>query len=199
SSTILEPGTLYHIAYSFGPSGTHLYINGVDENSSTDTRILHTGNLYIGIGKIYSLNPTTVFSAQGDYDLFRWSSVQRTIFPPISDFIEYADTPLGNDNGIYWVLSLIAGGGIIGLIALIKPKRKKIATTSSFQQHSTERIIQVQPLTAHITREEPLNENVKKMHVDDAAPRSRFCQWCGELVFVFDDGVNFCSSCGKKL
>jgi hypothetical protein len=197
SSTILEPGTLYHIAYSFGPSGTHLYINGVDENSSTDTRILHTGNLYIGIGKIYSLNPTTVFSAQGEYDLFRLSSVQRTIFPPISDFSVYVDTPLKNDNGIYWVLALIAGGGIIGLIALIKPKRKKIATTS-FQQHTTERITQEQPWTTQITREEPLNENVKILRVD-TLPRSRFCQWCGELVFVFEDGVNFCSSCGKKL
>jgi fibronectin type 3 domain-containing protein len=110
STTVLEPGELYHIAYSFGPSGTYLYVNGVEENSSTDTRILHPLNRYIGIGKTFSLNSATQFSARGIYDLFRWSSVQRTSFPHISAYFGEVPYPP--------ILQPIAGHDEIGRVNL---------------------------------------------------------------------------------
>jgi hypothetical protein len=82
STTILEPNHNYHIAYSFGPTGTHLYVNGIEENSTLDTRVMHPGTTKYGIGKTFSLSPTYV-SAQGVYDMFRFSNIQRNSFPDV--------------------------------------------------------------------------------------------------------------------
>ncbi len=212
SSTILEPGELYHIAYTFGPSGSHLYINGVDESSSSDTRILHTLHRYIGIGKTYPLTPTTVFSAQGKYDLFRWSSVQRISFPTIADIVEYTPPATHTstdpqttsepiyyedtfDNGYRWIPLVLVAGGIVALVVLIGPKRRNRAVLLS---HVPIRTTQKRPVSARYPREIPLGEPTEVTDVK-TVPRKRFCNWCGVPLFDYVGGVHFCPNCGKKL
>ena len=85
SSTILQKNVNYHIAYTWGSEGNSLYINGIQENSSGDTRILHTGSFYFGVGKVYSYNAgANTFTAEGIYDDFKLSEIQRTEFPNLS-------------------------------------------------------------------------------------------------------------------
>ena len=91
STTVLEANHVYHIAYSFGPTGTYLYINGIEESSTPDTRVMHPLTLNYGIGKTFSLHSTFQFSAQGSYDMFRISNIQRTSFLDAHNYI-------GNQN-----------------------------------------------------------------------------------------------------
>ncbi|WP_371804301.1 SBBP repeat-containing protein [Candidatus Lokiarchaeum ossiferum] len=85
SSTILQKNVKYHLAYSWGPTGNSLFVNGIQENSSADTRVLHPGTLYLGIGKIYSYSADgNTFTAEGIYDDFKLSDIQRTEFPNLS-------------------------------------------------------------------------------------------------------------------
>ena len=41
----LNSGELYHLAFTFGLLGTHLYVNGVEVSSSVDTNILSSNSL----------------------------------------------------------------------------------------------------------------------------------------------------------
>ena len=79
----LENNVTYHIAYTFGPTGTHLWLNGVDVDNSSDTRVLHPGVNYFGIGRVYTLSShdVNVIAAQGKFDDFRVSNIQRDSFP----------------------------------------------------------------------------------------------------------------------
>ena len=91
---------LYHFAYSFGPLGTFLYVDGLLVNSSEDTRPLSSSANYYGIGAITTQG--TPVSFNGTYDMFRFSDIQRTSFPeaqnilsnrPEPPILNHVDTP----------------------------------------------------------------------------------------------------------
>ena len=96
----LKGGQAYHFAYTFGSSGTFLYVNGELVNSSADTRRLSTSNYYFGIGAIFTYESPKSFP--GTYDLVRFSDIQRTSFPvadallsqgPASPLLDSLKTP----------------------------------------------------------------------------------------------------------
>ncbi len=85
SSTVIEEHVLYHIAYTWGPRGQELWINGVLENSTASTAELSSDATYFGIGNTYEIVSSK--SAQGLWDEFRLSNIQRTVFPEVLDII----------------------------------------------------------------------------------------------------------------
>ncbi|WP_371804284.1 LamG-like jellyroll fold domain-containing protein [Candidatus Lokiarchaeum ossiferum] len=75
TTSILHVGQTYHIAYTWGSGGTKLYINGILEAASSDTRRLAIENRLAGVGQVPSI--TGSGAAEGFYDEFRLSSIAR--------------------------------------------------------------------------------------------------------------------------
>ena len=73
STWVMQVGPLYHIEFSAGPYGMHLYINGTEEASDSYTDVEQYG--LIGIGKIYPTGNETSFN--GTVDEFQILEYQK--------------------------------------------------------------------------------------------------------------------------
>ena len=79
STTVLQPERWYHIAYSWGSDGASLFIDGLLEASSDDTKALAPQVQSFGVGNVFTAGCCGAGSpgATGYYDELRFSSVQR--------------------------------------------------------------------------------------------------------------------------
>jgi concanavalin A-like lectin/glucanase superfamily protein len=83
SNLPLYVGQKYHIAYTWGPAGRFLYVDGVKVDSATETgdgeEIVSTCK-YFGIGSATDLISLENRAAIGKWDEFRFSDIQRSTF-----------------------------------------------------------------------------------------------------------------------
>lgn len=82
-SRVLDIDVLYHICYTWGADGNKLYLNGKEEDSSTDTRGMKSTISYIGLGRAYTVVDSIGFAIDGEIDEFRVSEYQQ-LFQPLA-------------------------------------------------------------------------------------------------------------------
>ncbi len=95
SNFTLIANETYHLAYTWGPQGQEIWVNGLlTANNPSITSGLHSNIHYYGIGNTHTASSTQ--AALGTWDEFRVSNLQRDVSLYInSSFPEYEFLPCG--------------------------------------------------------------------------------------------------------